>query len=298
MQFSDLDVFYISYDEPNCEKHWADLLGKVPWAKRVHGVFGSDAAHKECARQTKEERFVSIDADNIIDPRFFDKDMELDSRSVYSWSARNVVNGLVYGNGGIKCWPTVVVNEMRTHEVAETPQAQVDFCWDQNYIQMDQVFSVAHINGSPMQAWRSGFREGVKMSLDQGVVVDRLKMESVLHRHNYERLQIWCSIGADMKHGLWAIYGARMGVWKTFLDKSWDFTSVRDFEWLNAYWLEILGVGVSEEALKFLLQDLGITIRNKLHLPIEDFDAPHSRWFKSLYRNPSRTDDTRFLRED
>ena len=42
----DYDIIYLSYDEPNAEKNYADLCKIVPWAKRVHGVDGSDAAHK------------------------------------------------------------------------------------------------------------------------------------------------------------------------------------------------------------------------------------------------------------
>ena len=42
----DYDIVYLSYDEPNAEKNYADLCKKVPWAKRVHGVEGSDSAHK------------------------------------------------------------------------------------------------------------------------------------------------------------------------------------------------------------------------------------------------------------
>ena len=38
----DLDFVFISYKEPNCEENYADLLNKVPWAKRVHGVKGFD----------------------------------------------------------------------------------------------------------------------------------------------------------------------------------------------------------------------------------------------------------------
>ena len=34
----DYDIIYLSYDEPNAEKNYADLCRKVPWAKRVHGV--------------------------------------------------------------------------------------------------------------------------------------------------------------------------------------------------------------------------------------------------------------------
>ena len=68
---NELDVFYISYDEPRKEEHWAKILDNVP-AKRVDGVKGFDNAHKECARQSETERFVTIDGDNEIDPKFFD----------------------------------------------------------------------------------------------------------------------------------------------------------------------------------------------------------------------------------
>ena len=46
VRVSDLDFVYISYKEPNKEENWADLLSKVPWAKRVDGVVGFDSAHK------------------------------------------------------------------------------------------------------------------------------------------------------------------------------------------------------------------------------------------------------------
>ena len=49
LKIAEQDIIYLSYDEPNAEENYADLLSKVPWAKRVHGVYGSDAAHKACA---------------------------------------------------------------------------------------------------------------------------------------------------------------------------------------------------------------------------------------------------------
>ncbi len=45
----DQDIVFLSYDEPNAEKNYADLCSKLPWAKRVHGVHGSDEALKACA---------------------------------------------------------------------------------------------------------------------------------------------------------------------------------------------------------------------------------------------------------
>ncbi len=66
----DYDVIYLSYDEPNAEKNYADLLTKVPWAKRVHGVEGSDAAHKACAELSETDRFITVDGDNRIRDNF------------------------------------------------------------------------------------------------------------------------------------------------------------------------------------------------------------------------------------
>ena len=132
----DYDIIYLSYDEPNAEKNYADLCSKVPWAKRVHGVKGSDEAHKACARLSETDRFITIDGDNIIDENFLNQEIDFDEHEdltscVISWAGKNVVNGLMYGNGGIKCWPKDFVLRMRTHENADpkNAHAQVDFCW-------------------------------------------------------------------------------------------------------------------------------------------------------------------------
>ena len=71
----DQDIIFLSYDEPNAEKNYADLCSKVPWAKRVHGVEGSDAAHKACADLSETEYFVTVDADNIVDPEFLNQEV-------------------------------------------------------------------------------------------------------------------------------------------------------------------------------------------------------------------------------
>ena len=46
---ADLDCVYLSYDEPNKEQNWVHIQNLVPWAVRVDGVEGSDAAHKAAA---------------------------------------------------------------------------------------------------------------------------------------------------------------------------------------------------------------------------------------------------------
>jgi hypothetical protein len=49
IDIADLDCIYLSYDEPNKEENWAKIKHMVPWAQRVDGVKGSDAAHKVAA---------------------------------------------------------------------------------------------------------------------------------------------------------------------------------------------------------------------------------------------------------
>ena len=193
----DYDIIYLSYDEPNAEKNYADLCSKVPWAKRVHGVEGSDAAHKACANLSETDRFITIDGDNTIDERFlnqeidFSKHEDLD-RCVISWAAENSINGLMYGNGGIKCWPKEYVLNMRTHENADpkNKHAQVDFCWDIKYIQMNSCYSTIQNNATPQQAWRAGFREGCKMALDRGIKPSSIQAFHDTHWKNLHRLYI------------------------------------------------------------------------------------------------------------
>jgi len=67
----DIDTIFISYDEPNADKNYSELVKILPWAKRIHGVKGSDSAHKAAANLSETDRFITVDADNIIDPKFF-----------------------------------------------------------------------------------------------------------------------------------------------------------------------------------------------------------------------------------
>jgi len=288
---SDLDIIFISYDEPNADKNYADLLNKAPWAKRVHDVKGSDSAHKEAAKISETDRFISVDADNIVDEVFFDVQIDLnlnDNASIFSWAGRNVVNGLIYGNGGLKCWPKDVVLNMKTHENSnpDDPKTQIEFCWDSNYIQYNQVFSNAYINDSPLQAFRSGFREGVKMSLDQGEKVSKLNLKRNLYKNNYSRLCIWQSVGSDVKNGEWSIYGSRLGCYMVNCT-DWDYINVRDFEWINSYFNENLS-NITDEELNNEILILGNKLRNELNIDICELNETQSKFFKEVYINPPR----------
>jgi hypothetical protein len=238
-QITEFDIYFLSYDEPNAEKHWADLLDKCPWAKRVHGVKGFDSAHRACAEQSETDWFITVDADNIVMPSFFDQtvnlDPEKDLNKSFSWNALNGMNGLMYGNGGLKLWSKQFVLNMNSHENSDDSRKAVDFCWEKDYQQVHKTFSEVWNNGSPYQAWRVGFREAVKLSLDQGNRVDAKLMKTQLHAVNLRNLRIWSCVGADVQYGKWAMYGTRFGLMK-MIDPYWDYTVIRDYDWFDEQW--------------------------------------------------------------
>ena len=289
IRMHELDVIFISYDEPNADKHYAALLNMLPWAKRIHGVKGSDSAHKAAANISETDRFISVDADNIIDKEFFTQEIEITDENrdyVFSWCGRNAVNGLVYGNGGLKCWTKDFVLNMKTHENSDPNDSEsfLEFCFDPKYYQMNECFSTSYINGSPFQAWRAGFREGVKMSLNRGAKTDNIKD---VWWQNYQRLLIWCTVGADVKNGAWAIYGARHGCYMTMCT-DWDHTNVRDFEYLTDLWNQG-SVELNDEDLLEKIKYYGEELRNQLQLEIAEMDASSSKFFKRVYQNMPRT---------
>ena len=294
MKVIDQDIIFLSYDEPNAEENYADLLAKVPWAKRVHGVEGSDAAHKACADLSETEYFVTVDADNIVDPEFLNQEVDyealgLSAEHVFSWCGKLHVNGLMYGNGGLKMWTRKFVHNMKTHEHSEEgdDRGKVEFCFDDKYYQFNENFSLSYTNATPWQAWRAGFREGVKMSLDQGSKVDDLRK---VWWQNYQRLLVWSQVGADVRHGIWSILGARQGCYLTNCTP-WDYANVRDFEWLNNFWeTEVKDVDPLETSIHLGTEILKGTGADISTTPL---DEQQSKFFKSVYQNTPRIIRTR-----
>jgi hypothetical protein len=280
MKIVEFDIVFLSYDEPNADMHYADLLTKAPWAKRVHGVKGSDAAHKAAANLSDTEWFITVDADNIVDPKFFDLDLDMTDPKiqVYGWCGRNNINGLRYGNGGLKIWKKDFVLNMRTHEAAESDRAQVDFCWEDGYRNFPVTYSDSVITGSPFQAWRAGFREGVKMTLLDGEKLPPMEIKERVWWHNIHRLRIWSTIGSHEENGLYAILGARMGTWMTNCT-DWNYIDVRDFEILRNMYEE----NIDHNNIEQDIRELGEKIKINLGLDWPDLTPQQSKYTLDLY---------------
>jgi hypothetical protein len=285
MKVIEFDVIFLSYDEPNADLHYADLCNKVPWAKRVHGVKGSDAAHKAAAELSDTEWFITVDADNIVDGNFFDLELKMDDPTiqVYGWCGKNSINGLRYGNGGLKIWKKDFVLNMKTHEASNSDRGQVDFCWEDGYRNFPKVFSESIITGSPFQAWRAGFREGVKMTLLDGVKVPPQEIEKHIWWHNIHRLRMWSTVGSHEDNGLFAVLGARQGTYMTNCT-DWDYVQVRDFEILRTVYNNTIK-DIEHDPIKIIemIKDFGEKIKLQLGLDWPYLDPSQSKYTLDLY---------------
>ena len=297
MKVIEFDVIFLSYDEPNADLHYADLCNKVPWAKRIHGVKGSDHAHKAAAEASETDWFITVDADNIVDPRFFNIDLDMSDPKiqVYGWCGKNAINGLRYGNGGLKIWRKDFVLNMKTHENSNSDRGQVDFCWEDGYRNFPLTFSESVITGSPFQAWRAGFREGVKMTLLDGVKVPPMEIKERIWWHNIHRLRMWSTVGAHEENGIYAVYGARLGTWMANCTQ-WNYVDVRDFEILRDIYSQygkpyedVNGDGLIDE-----IRNLGEKIKMGLGLDWPFLDAQQSKFTLDLYNETMSLNDTYF----
>ena len=286
IDIADLDCIYLSYDEPQQEEFWVKIKNMVPWARRVSNIRGSDAAHKAAALASDTERFILVDGDNIPDPAFFNQTLDFPTpeheQAVFRWRARNHVNGLMYGNGGISSWTREHVINMRTHENTDgRDETVVEFCFDPLYWPMHDCYSTTYPNQSPFHAWRAGFREGVKMCLQRGrrPSLDEFKLQVL---RNLDHLTIWHSVGTDVEHGEWAIAGARQGTYMTMLT-NWDHTQVQNFDALAELWKT-----VKDSEPRMLSNRLGPELGTQLDLPMAILEAEQSAFFKYHYRSDWR----------
>jgi len=277
IRVSDLDFVYISFKEPNKEENWADLKNKVPWAKRVDGVVGFDNAHKAAADLAETDFFISVDGDNIIDEKFLLETLDwskTDKKAVHRWRAKNNINGLVYGNGGLVGWDRKTCKEMKTHENADIQENQIDFCWGVPHENLHNCYSTTVINASEQQAFVAGYREGVKMSTEKGRPIPAGDFKSIWPM-NLKILSTWCTIGADVDLGKYAMLGARMGCYNTVIEEDNKHFMIRDLADMENYFKNVTVDNIDNE-----LAIYGNSLRQQLDIPIAEFDEAQSRFYR------------------
>lgn len=226
-----LDLIFLSYAESNSELNWQKLTDRFPRAQRLHGIDGVAQAHATAARMSRTDYFFIIDGDNEILPEFeMDFHFTPNPTAVYVWRAKNPVNDLTYGYGGIKLYNKSLFEKLNASLAATTVDLATTISL--NYHPIPEVASITHFNATPLEAWRGGFREAVKLTMNI--------LKNPADHVSAQRLETWCSKGSDRLNGSWAIRGAQQG--HAFAQKEWNedpqapssLSIINNFQFLNS----------------------------------------------------------------
>jgi len=167
--------------------------------------------------------FWIVDGDAVIVDEFnFDYQVpKWNHDHVFVWRAKNPINDMVYGYGGVKLFPTRLTIDMDVTKPDMTTSISSKF----NAIK--EVSNITSFNTGEFETWKGAFRECTKLS---SKVIDRQKNEETDNR-----LQIWTTIGKDRPYGEYAIRGARAGAAYGAANQgnTEALKKINDFDWLQ-----------------------------------------------------------------
>lgn len=193
------DAVMLSYDEPLADKPHARLqriLGTP--VKRLHGVHGMRRAYRLAAEVVDHEQFLLADGDFVLGAEFALPAVEplAEGVSMRVWRARNPLNGLVYGYGGLKLIRRSALRELGDAvDVLAALPGRTEFTAD--------IAGTTRINQSPYHAWKAGFRECAMLARGSEYGMDDTEAA--------ERIAAWTA-GGEGDFAEFAISGAREGV--------------------------------------------------------------------------------------
>jgi organic radical activating enzyme len=237
------DAFFIIYNEPDYAKNWEILKRKFPMATMLYGIKGIHNAHKEAAKKSFTKMFWVIDADaEIVEDFDFDYEVpEYDLDNVHIWHSRNPVNDLEYGYGGIKLLPKSLVLDSSTDSVdmATSISKKIKV--------IEKVSNITKFNTDEFNSWKSAFRECAKLSSN---IINNSDSKTS------ERLEAWCTIGADRPYGEYVLRGAQLGKIYGYQNRNNidALKKINDFDWLKIIFEENKDKNIST---KSLLNEIG-----------------------------------------
>lgn len=213
-----MEKYFLGYDDPYFESNYSRALKFIPDIQKVTSQTGIHQSHKSCAQQSLTYKFAVLDADcYLLDNFSLVKLFELtpDHDSVYIFRAINPVNNLVYGHGGIKVFDKRLFNDTTSVDMSTSFYGKIKI--------VKHITNVHRFNSSPFHAWRTAFRECVKLSA--GAIKNRNVVDDEY------RLTQWCEVFNDVENVEYVKLGAIAG--REYGHKGIDVHLVNNFKWLR-----------------------------------------------------------------
>ena len=213
-----MDIVYLSYDEPNAEEQYYKLKERYPRAKWCKGVAFRSLAYITAASMSETDYFFFVTPkQDIVDSFDFSFQPDrLKNPCHYIFSARNPVNGLEYGHGAVLLYnKSLVIN---------TARPGLDFTLSAPHEYVPMLSSINNFNKTPAMAWRTTFREVIKLLQMKPTVESRF------------RLKKWTQLG-EGQYSEYVYLGAKDAV--DYYDKhKHDMDALKqsyELDWLNQY---------------------------------------------------------------
>ena len=215
-----LDIVFIDHGEPNAEENWK-YLPLLQYKNRVFrssGVNGRVAAYQAAARLSQTPWFFAVFAKLRVASDFdwsWQPD-RLQEPKHYIFHAYNPVNGLTYGHQAMIAYNRDLV--------LNNPGIGLDFTLDSAHEVVPIVSGTAEYAHTPWSAWRTAFRECIKLKASTDV-------------ESRYRLDKWLTVDLTHSNGKYSIWGAEDAV-EYYDAVSGDFAELKksyDWEWLSSY---------------------------------------------------------------
>jgi hypothetical protein len=219
-----LDIVFISNGEPNADQHWQDLVyalqrGHDNRVVRVDGVTGRVAAYHAAAQLSTTPWFFAVFAKLRVDSRFdwaWQPD-RLQEPKHYIFHAYNPINGLTYGHQAMIAYNKKLV--------LANSGSGLDFTLDSAHEVVPILSGTADYAGTRWLAWRTAFRECVKLCGQTDV-------------ESKYRLDRWLGpVPVALPNSEWSRWGAEDAV-EYYRAVNGDFAELRksyDWAWLATY---------------------------------------------------------------
>ena len=214
-----MDIIFISYDEPNAEKRFNILKEKYPRAKWVKSVTGQTLAYMTAANESATDYFFAVFPKlEIVDSFKFDFQPDrMKNPCHYIFNCKNPVNGLEYGHGAVLLYNKELV--------MKTTNPGLDFTLSQAHEVVPILSAINHFNETPWLAWRTAFREVLKLYDSKPTV------------ETSHRLKKWCQLGQG-ENADWVYKGAKdaQDYYQKFNSDYKQLMLSYNFDWLKQYY--------------------------------------------------------------
>ena len=219
-----LDVIFISNGEPNADDNWQRLQRLVGHGPnrivRVDGITGRVAAYRAALEASHTPWAFCVFAKLAVDFGFdwsWQPDRMQEPKH-YIFHAMNPINSLVYGHMAV-----IAYNKQL---VMENSAPGLDFTLDQAHEVVPMLSGVAHYCDSAWMAWRTAFREVLKLKNSLPDVEAEYRLSKWLEPYQ-----------GETPHGHWSVTGAQDAVeyFDTVGGNFADLKKSYDWAWLSSY---------------------------------------------------------------